>query len=64
MDEDLVVSSVDVEYSTDLNVWSTSGLSARTVGTMPSGGRVPVTTTLTLASWDRVFFRLRPVSHP
>jgi len=63
MDEDLIVNSVAVEYSTDLNVWTADGLSARELGT-PKNGVVPVTTTLTLANWERVFFRLIPTSHP
>ena len=63
MDEVLVVNSVAVEYSTDLKVWTTDGLSARKLG-IPSDGLVPVTATLTLANWERVFFRLIPTSHP
>ena len=63
MDEDLVVNSVDVKYSTDLNVWSTAGLGARTTAS-PSGGLVQVTTILSLASWEHVFFRMVPAWQP
>ena len=63
MDEDLVVNSVDVNYSTDLNVWSTAGLGARTTAS-PGGRLVQITATLSLASWEHVFFRLVPAWQP